>query len=165
MRISIYPRKSARCRVAVPSLVHCIAVTLHRHRENDPCIKVGRNAKHFNVSCSFEEQSHKTVLIIHNLCKTRIDRADVTHWSNRLSLLSSLKLKKAALDGCFSFLCYRCIGCAQLPQATAGLIADLVTDILMHLRWSQMWRLVASIAACSAAGKKGGSIAAYTQRL
>ena len=29
-------------------------------------------------------------------------------------------------------------GYVQLPQATAGLIADLVSAILMHVRWSQM---------------------------
>ena len=44
-----------------------IYLSLHRHRQNDSCIKMGSDESHFNVSVGSDGQSHKTVPTNHNL--------------------------------------------------------------------------------------------------
>ena len=44
-----------------------IYLSLHYHHQNDPCIKMGYDESHFNVSVGSDGQSHKTVLTNHNL--------------------------------------------------------------------------------------------------
>ena len=44
-----------------------IYLSLHCHHQNDSCIKMGSDEKHFNVSVgSADGQSHKTVSTDHN---------------------------------------------------------------------------------------------------
>ena len=42
-----------------------IYLSLHRHHQNDSCIKVGSDESHFNVSLIVND-SHKTVSTNHN---------------------------------------------------------------------------------------------------
>ena len=42
-------------------------ISLHCHHQNDFCIKMGSNERHFNVSVGSDGQSHKTVSTNHNL--------------------------------------------------------------------------------------------------
>ena len=44
-----------------------IYLSLHCHRKNDSCIKIGSDESHFNVSVGSDGQSHKTVSINLNL--------------------------------------------------------------------------------------------------
>ena len=45
-----------------------IYLSLHRHYQNDSCIKMGSDESHFNVSVgSADGQSHKTVSTNHSL--------------------------------------------------------------------------------------------------
>ena len=44
-----------------------IYLSLHCHRQNDSCIKTGRDERHFDVSVESDGQSHKTVSTNHNL--------------------------------------------------------------------------------------------------
>ena len=44
-----------------------IYLSLHCHNQNDPCIKMGSDESHFNVSVGSDGQSHKTVSTNHNL--------------------------------------------------------------------------------------------------
>ena len=44
-----------------------IYLSLHCHHQNDFCIKVGSDERHFNVSVGSDGQSHKTVSQNHNL--------------------------------------------------------------------------------------------------
>ena len=37
-----------------------IYLSLHRHHQNDSCIKMGSDESHINVSVGSDEQSHKT---------------------------------------------------------------------------------------------------------
>ena len=43
-----------------------IYLSLHCHRQNDFCIKMGSDESHFNVSVGSDGQSHKTESINHN---------------------------------------------------------------------------------------------------
>ena len=43
-----------------------IYLSLHCHRQNDSCIKVGSDESHFNVSVGSDGQSHGTVSSNHN---------------------------------------------------------------------------------------------------
>ena len=49
----------------------CIYLSLHCHRQNDSCIKMGSDENHFNVSVGSDGQSHKTVSIDHNLSEEK----------------------------------------------------------------------------------------------
>ena len=42
-------------------------LSLHCHRQNDSCVKVGSDESHFNVSVGCDGQSHKTMSTNHNL--------------------------------------------------------------------------------------------------
>ena len=44
-----------------------ICLSLHCHRQNDFCIKVGSDESYFNVSVGSDGQSHRTVSTNHNL--------------------------------------------------------------------------------------------------
>ena len=44
-----------------------IYLSLHCHRQNDSCIKMGSDESHFNVSVGSDGQSHRTVSTNHNL--------------------------------------------------------------------------------------------------
>ena len=44
-----------------------IYLSLHSHPQNDCCIKMGSDEKHFNVSIGSDGQSQKTVSTNHNL--------------------------------------------------------------------------------------------------
>ena len=44
-----------------------IYLPLHCHHQNDSCIKMGSNERHFNVSVGSDGQSHRTVSTNHNL--------------------------------------------------------------------------------------------------
>ena len=44
-----------------------ICLSLHRHHQNDFCIKLGSYESHFKVSVGSDGQSHKTVSTNHNL--------------------------------------------------------------------------------------------------
>ena len=48
-----------------------IYLSLHCHRQNDFCIKVGSDESHFNVSVGSEGQSHKTASTNHNLSEEK----------------------------------------------------------------------------------------------
>ena len=48
-----------------------IYLSLHRHHQNDSCIKVGSNESHFNVSVGSDGQSHMTVSTNHNLSEEK----------------------------------------------------------------------------------------------
>ena len=48
-----------------------IYLSLHCHRQNDFCIKMGSDESHFNVSVGSGGQSHKTVSTNHNLSEER----------------------------------------------------------------------------------------------
>ena len=41
-------------------------LSLHCHNQNDPCIKMGSDESHFNVSVGSDGQSHKAVSTNHN---------------------------------------------------------------------------------------------------
>ena len=43
-----------------------IYLSLHCHRQNDTCIKMGSDESQFNVSVGSDGQSHKTVSTNHN---------------------------------------------------------------------------------------------------
>ena len=57
-----------------------IYLSLHCHHQNDSCIKMASDERHFNVSVGSDGQSHKTVSTNHNLF-WRERRAEVV--SNR----------------------------------------------------------------------------------
>ena len=44
-----------------------IYLSLHCHHQNDSCIKMGSDERHFNVSVGSDGQSHKTVSTNDNL--------------------------------------------------------------------------------------------------
>ena len=44
-----------------------IYLSLHCHHQNDSCIKMGSDERHFNVSVGSDGQSHKTVSTNHSL--------------------------------------------------------------------------------------------------
>ena len=44
-----------------------IYLSLHRHHQNNSCIKMGSDESHFNVSSTVSGQSHKTVSTYHSL--------------------------------------------------------------------------------------------------
>ena len=44
-----------------------IYLSLRCHHQNDFCIKMGSDERHFNVSVGSDRQSHKTVSANHNL--------------------------------------------------------------------------------------------------
>ena len=44
-----------------------IYLSLHRHHQNDSCIKMRSDKSHFNVSVDSDGQSHKKVSTNHNL--------------------------------------------------------------------------------------------------
>ena len=44
-----------------------IYLSLHRHHQNDSCIKMGSDESHFNVSVGNAGQSHKIVSTNHSL--------------------------------------------------------------------------------------------------
>ena len=46
-------------------------ISLHCHHQNDFCIKVGSDERHFNVSVGSDGQSHKTVSTNHNLSEEK----------------------------------------------------------------------------------------------
>ena len=46
-----------------------IYLSLHCHHQNDPCIKMGSDESHFNVSVGSDGQSHETVSTDHKLFK------------------------------------------------------------------------------------------------
>ena len=48
-----------------------IYLSLHCHHQNDSCIKMGRDERHFNVSVGNDGQSHKTVSTNHNLSEEK----------------------------------------------------------------------------------------------
>ena len=43
-----------------------IYLSLHHYHQNDPCIKMGSDESHFNVSVGSDGQSHRTVSTNHN---------------------------------------------------------------------------------------------------
>ena len=63
-----------------------VYISLHCHRQNDSCTKMGSDESHFNVSFICEGQSHKIVSTDHNFRRERRAEAD----SNRGPLLTSL---------------------------------------------------------------------------
>ena len=44
-----------------------IYLSLHCHHQDDSCIKMGSDERHFNISVGSDGQSHKTVSTNHNL--------------------------------------------------------------------------------------------------
>ena len=48
-------------------------IPLHCHRQNDSCVKMGSDERHFNVSFESEGQSHRTVSTKHNLFEEKGD--------------------------------------------------------------------------------------------
>ena len=48
-----------------------IYLSLHRHHQNNSCIKMGSDESHFNVSVGSDGQSHKTVSTEHNLSEEK----------------------------------------------------------------------------------------------
>ena len=44
-----------------------IYLSLHRHHQNDSCIKMGSDESRFNISVGSDGQSHRTVSTNHNL--------------------------------------------------------------------------------------------------
>ena len=48
-----------------------IYLSLHRHHQNDSCIKMGSDESHFNVSIGSGGQSHKTESTNHNLSEEK----------------------------------------------------------------------------------------------
>ena len=48
-----------------------IYLSLHCHHQNDFCIKMGSDERHFNVSVGSDRQSHKTVSTNHNLSEQK----------------------------------------------------------------------------------------------
>ena len=62
-----------------------IYLSLHCHHQNDPCIKMGSDESHFNVSLGGDGQSHKTVSTNHNLfLKRKESRSGIEPRSFRL---------------------------------------------------------------------------------
>ena len=45
--------------------------SLHCHHQNDSCIKMGSDERHFNFSVGSDGQSHKTVSTNHNLSEQK----------------------------------------------------------------------------------------------
>ena len=52
-----------------------IYLSLHRHHQNDSCIKIGSDESHFNVSLIVRD-SHKTVSTDHNFSRGKRAEAD-----------------------------------------------------------------------------------------
>ena len=48
-----------------------IYLSLHSHRQNDSCIKMGSDERHFNVSVGSDGQSRRTVSTNHNLSEEK----------------------------------------------------------------------------------------------
>ena len=48
-----------------------IYLSLHRHHQNDSCIKMGSDECHFNVSVGSDGQSHRTVSTNHRLSEEK----------------------------------------------------------------------------------------------
>ena len=48
-----------------------IPIAIHCHHQNDSCIKVGSDGRHFNVSVGGGGQSHRTVSTNHNLSEEK----------------------------------------------------------------------------------------------
>ena len=46
-------------------------LSLHCHHQNDSCIKMGSDERHFNVSVGSDGQSHRTVSTNHNLSEEK----------------------------------------------------------------------------------------------
>ena len=64
-------------------------LSLHCHRQNGSCIKMGSDESHFNVSVGSDGQSHKTVSTNHNRFE---EKGEPKRVSNRgPSALTSLK--------------------------------------------------------------------------
>ena len=64
-----------------------IYVSLHCHHHNDPCIKMGSDESHFNVSVGSDGQSHKTVSTNHNLSE---EKGEPKRYRTEVFLLTSL---------------------------------------------------------------------------
>ena len=67
------------------SSIH-IYLSLHRHHQNDFCIKMGSDESHFNVSVGSDGQSHKAVSTNHNLFEEKENRSGIEPRSFRLPL-------------------------------------------------------------------------------
>ena len=61
-----------------------IYLLLHCHHQNDSCIKMGSDERHFNVSVGSDGQSQKTVSTNHNLLKRNESRSGIKPRSFRL---------------------------------------------------------------------------------
>ena len=48
-----------------------ICLSLHCHYQNDPCIKMGSDGSHFNVSVGIDGQSQKTMFTNHSLSEEK----------------------------------------------------------------------------------------------
>ena len=64
-----------------------IYLSLHCHRQNDSCIKMGSDESHFNVAVGSDGQSHKTVSTNHNLY---IEKGEPKRNRTEVPLLTSL---------------------------------------------------------------------------
>ena len=60
-------------------------LSLHRHHQNDSCIKIGSDASRFNVSVGSDGQSHKTVVHKPQLLKRKEIRSGIEPRSFRLT--------------------------------------------------------------------------------
>ena len=61
-----------------------IYLSLHHHHQNDPCIMMGSDESHFNVSVRSDGQSHRRVSINHNVLKRKESRSGIEPRSFRL---------------------------------------------------------------------------------
>ena len=61
-----------------------IYLTLHCHRQNNFCIKMGSDESHFNVSVGSDGQSHKTVSKTTTFLKRKENRSGIEPRSFRL---------------------------------------------------------------------------------
>ena len=64
-----------------------IYLSLHRHHQNDSCIKMGSDESYFNVSVGSDGKSHKTVSTNHNLFE---EKGEPKRYRTEVLLLTSL---------------------------------------------------------------------------
>ena len=64
-----------------------IYLLLHCHHQNDSCIKMGSDERHFNVSIGSDGQSHKTASTNHNLFE---EKGEPKRYRTKVFLLTSL---------------------------------------------------------------------------
>ena len=73
--------------VGEEGVYNCIYLSLHCHRQNDSCIKMGSDVSHFNVSVGSDGQSHKTVFTNHDLFE---DKREPKRYRTEVLPLTSL---------------------------------------------------------------------------